>query len=345
MRCEDSRCYFDGRCPQVAHIRPVRKYLWFACPSFIFTPRNIRCPLTGQACQTTPPSARGQGTARVPYVAKRASREDSGCPVVFTSFLLESEPLITWRLLLFALLPFLFLLLLRGRLRALRRRRRPSRCGGRRCRSSRCGRRRTLLLLALLRRRRLRPWSRSWLVPVGLGTIVRLRRRRRAIACRWLRTIRLGTSRLRLIVLRSRPVIRRSCGRPIRLLAVIRLIHLGTIIGLRRRRTIRLGAIIRLCRRWLIRLWRRTIVWLCRGRPNHLRAVVRLCRSRLIRLWRRTIVRLCRRRKIRLWAIVRLRRRWLIRLRRRTIVRLRRRGTIHLRAVVRLPWSRLVRLR
>ena len=262
MRCEDSRCYFDGRCPQVAHIRPVRKYLWFACPSFIFTPRNIRCPLTGQACQTTPPSARGQGTARVPYVAKRASREDSGCPVVFTSFLLESEPLITWRLLLFALLPFLFLLLLRGRLRALRRRRRPSRCGWRRCRSSRCGRRRTLLLLALLRRRRLRPWSRSWLVPVGLGTIVRLRRRRRAIARRWLRTTRLGTWRLRLVVLRSRPVIRGSCGRPIHLLTVIRLIHLGTIIRLCHRRTIRFRAIVRLCRRWLIRLWRRAIVWL-----------------------------------------------------------------------------------
>ena len=60
----------------------------------------------------------------------------------------------------------------------------------------------------------------------------------------------------------DRPVIRRSCGRPIHLLTVIRLIHLGTIIRLCRRRTIRFRAIVRLCRRWLIRLWRRAIVWL-----------------------------------------------------------------------------------
>src|ERR1019366_6926945 len=105
---------------------------------------------------------------------------------------LEAEPLLTWRLLLFLLPPFLFLLFLRRRLRfrllALSRRRRLSRY-----------RRRSVLLLALRRRRRLRPRSR--LVPVwlglaryrtsGFGTAIRLWRRRAVIARRWLsRTIR-----------------------------------------------------------------------------------------------------------------------------------------------------------
>ena len=135
---------------------------------------------------------------------------------------LETEPLVTsspdallfllllFLLPLFLLPPFLFLLLfLRGRLRfrllELRRRRRLSR-----------DRRRSALLLAFGRRRRLR--ARSGLVPAWLGlagcrtsgfrTVIRLRRRA-VIARRWLSwVIRLGTSRLRLIVWLTWPVIR-----------------------------------------------------------------------------------------------------------------------------------------
>src|SRR6266403_2000938 len=212
-------------------------------------------------------------------------------PVGLHIFALEAGSLLTWRLLLFPLLPFLFLLLLRGRLLALRR-----------CWLGRGGRRRALLLLLALRR--FCSLSRSWLVSVRLGTIVWL--------CRG-RTIRLGAV-IGLIRLGTIVWLRR--GRTIRLGAVIGLIRLGTIVWLRRGRAIRLGAVI-----GLIRLG--TIVWLCRGRAIRLGAVIGLIRLGTIVWLRRgrairlgaviglirlgTIVRLCRRRTIRFGAIVRLR--------------------------------------
>jgi hypothetical protein len=160
---------------------------------------------------------------------------------------LEAEPLLAWRLLLFLLPPFLFVLFLRRRLcfrlLPLSWRRRLSRYW-----------RRSALLLALRRQRRLRPRSR--LVPVwlglagyrtsGFGTVIRLWRRPAVIARRWLsRMIRLGTSRVRLIV---RLVIRWRYGRAIRRRAAVRLIRVGTIVRPWRCRLIRLG------RGWTIRL-------------------------------------------------------------------------------------------
>src|SRR6266853_439336 len=171
-------------------------------------------------------------------------------PVGIHIFALGSRSLLTWRLLLFPLLPFLFLLLLRGRLLALRRRW-----------LGRCGRRRALLLLLALRR--LRSLSRSWLVSVRLCTIVWLRRGR---------TIRLGPV---IGLIRLGTIVWLCRGRTIRLGAVIGLIRLGTIVRLCRRRTIRLGAVI-----GLIRLG--PIVWLCRRRTIRFGAIVRLRWCRLI---------------------------------------------------------------
>src|SRR6266478_4125907 len=212
-------------------------------------------------------------------------------PVGLHIFALEAGSLLTWRLLLFPLLPFLFLLLLRGRLLALRR-----------CWLGRGGRRRALLLLLALRR--FCSLSRSWLVSVRLGTIVWL--------CRG-RTIRLGAV---IGLIRLGTIVWLCRGRTIRLGAVIGLIRLGTIVWLCRGRTIRLGAVI-----GLIRLG--TIVWLCRGRSIRLGTVIGLLRLGTIVWLRRgrairlgaviglirlgTIVWLCRRRTIRFGAIVRLR--------------------------------------
>src|SRR6266478_2805481 len=140
-------------------------------------------------------------------------------PVGLHIFALEAGSLLTWRLLLFPLLPFLFLLLLRGRLLALRR-----------CWLGRGGRRRALLLLLALRR--FCSLSRSWLVSVRLGTIVWL--------CRG-RTIRLGAV---IGLIRLGTIVGLCRGRTIRLGAVIGLIRLGTIVWLRRGGTIRLGAVI-----------------------------------------------------------------------------------------------------
>jgi hypothetical protein len=183
-------------------------------------------------------------------------------PVEF--YPLTNSPLRARRLFLFLLV--LFPLFLFGfRLLALRRRRGPG------------FRWRRALLLALARRRCLRP--RSGLVPVrlgltgyrtsGFGTVIRLCRRRAVIAHRWLSgASRLGTRWLRLIAWLTWPV---RCWRGRRTIRLRPIIWCG-LIRLRRRRP------IRLCR------WR-TIVscrWL--GWTGHLRLIAWLCRCGLIGL-------------------------------------------------------------
>src|ERR1700675_2205686 len=145
-----------------------------------------------------------------------------------------ADPLLAWGILLFALLPFLFLLFLRGCLRALRPRW-----------PGRCGRRRALLLLLLLlalgRRRRLRPWGRR-LVPVRLGTIVGLCRGRAVVVRPIIGLIGLGT------------IVGLSRGRAVVVRPIIGLIGLGTIVGLSRGRAVVVRPIIGLCRSRLVGL-------------------------------------------------------------------------------------------
>lgn len=62
MTGEDAPRYIDGPLVQIAHVHPVRRYLWLA--RFLFSPRGHSVSSeTGQACQKTPgikPPFRGQ---------------------------------------------------------------------------------------------------------------------------------------------------------------------------------------------------------------------------------------------------------------------------------------------